>query len=92
MERVPDPGEGRGLSNYRIIGAKGRVMQNLVFRTGLLVQHLAGCMKKLMDWVLYVFRSRQGCFSKWGLSWEGSEVAAPILSRALVCGGHRQDW
>ena len=35
VERVPDPGEGRGLSNYRITGAKGRVMQNLVFRTGL---------------------------------------------------------
>ena len=35
VERVPDPGKGRGLSNYRIIGAMGRVLQNLVFRTGL---------------------------------------------------------
>ena len=93
VERVPDPGKGRGLSNYRIIGAKGRVLHNLVFRTGLLIQHLVGCMKKTNGLgSLSVFRSRQDCFSKGVSSGRDLRMAAPILNRVLVCRGCRQDW
>lgn len=80
QERVPGPGEGRGLSSHRIIGAKGRGCGTWFLEQGMRSE--PGRLHKRTDGLgsLCAFCPRPDCFSKRGLLSEGFEVAAAIGS------------
>ena len=80
QERVPGPGEGRGLSSPRIIRAKGRGCGTWFLEQGMCSE--PGRLHKRTDGLvsLCAFCPRPDCFSKWGLLSEGFEVAAAIGS------------